>query len=283
MPSTCRSKITRNSGPISLLALGAVPWMLILAYCVATAQDRPNFDRSASGPPVRDPQAIAAVERVLTALGGQAAQLQIRTTSLQGTVETANSAVPGSFLWEDDLSGPKPEFRKELHFGSSTRIFVSGHGSPVASHDGVRRSLMQHTALASPPFYLPGVVLATALRYPHVSIRLIHDDRSPLIHVLTSWDLNPLTAFITPQDWYFDPGTLLPVRVEYRVPNTENASKAEPASLEFSDFRSISGIGVPFRVVSHGPDGQTRVFTVTSAQTNIPFSPSYFEVNGGGQ
>jgi hypothetical protein len=262
--------------PLALFAYGL--------HTVAMAQT-PKFNASAGGPPARDAEAIAAIEQVLKALGGKQAQLQIRSISIQGTVQTANSPVAGSFVWEDDFTGAKPEFRKELHEGDSVRVFASGHGSPAANHHGAKHPLPEHTAVASPPLYLPGVVLANALRREHISAKLIpqNKDSGGLIHIQTSWDLNAVTAFMTPQDWYFDPNTFLPVRVDYRVPETQNAAKGKAASMEFSDFRNVSGVTIPFHIVSHGPDGRERIFTVTSADTNPVLAPRRFEANGGGQ
>lgn len=270
-----RAKSCKLGPVIALLALSLLP--------VAARAQNFKFNPSGGGPPVRDPEAIAILERVLIVLGGKDAQLQLRTASANGIVETADSQQPGSFAWEDDFTGAKPEFRKELHVGESVRVFASGHGHPAESHNGNTHSLLQHTALASPPLYLPGFVLAKALQYPHMSVRLIHDNDSALIHVETSWDLNAVTAFITPQHWYFDPNTFLPVSVKYRVPDVSNAANARAASLEFDDFRSVSGLLMPFHLVSRGPDGRTRTFTVSAAETNGPTDPRHFEVNGGGQ
>lgn len=266
---------------VKIFLYSSIVAIIAFGLTAASLAEHPRFDPKAGGPPVRDPQALGIVEEVVSVLGGKQAQLAVHTSALSGTFVIADSQSSGTFIWEDDFSGAKPEFRKELNDGRTVRVFVSGHGTPAASRDGKSRQLRDHASLVS-PLYLPGVTLATILRNQHYSIRLVADT-SGLAHIRTSWDLNPATAFITQQDWYFDAASRLPVRVEYRVADTENAARAQAASMEFSDFHSVTGIQIPFHIVGHGPDGQTRTFIVTQAETNIAISRNRFETDGGQQ
>ncbi len=206
----------------------------------------------------------------------------MRTTVLHGTMQLAGSTTMSSFLWEDDLSGNVPEFRKEIRSGNSMRVFVSGHGMPAQQRNDRQKQLSQQIVLAAPPLYLPGVVLARQLKDQGCSFRLINED-SDLIHIRISWDINSTTSFSSPQDWYLDPGTKLPVRVRYLPPSTQQLGHVDPASMDFSDFRVISGIAVPFKIVGHGSDQQRRTFVVTDAQTNSKIDPTHFETTRGQQ
>src|SRR5258707_1111645 len=95
-----------------------------------------SLDASTAGPPVREPQAIAVVEQAVAALGGADAQQTVRTAVIRGTMQTADSPAASSFLWEDDLSGKVPEFRKEIRSVGSVHIFISGHGEPAHQRNG---------------------------------------------------------------------------------------------------------------------------------------------------
>jgi hypothetical protein len=106
--------------------------------------------------PVRDPQAVAVVEQALVALGGKASHAQVRTAIMHGTQQVQGSQ-SGSFVWEDDLSGSVPEFRKEIRNGDSVRTFTSGHGSPARRReDDAVKKLAVQVSWAVPPLYLPG-------------------------------------------------------------------------------------------------------------------------------
>ena len=241
-----------------------------------------SLNASAAGSTVRDPQAIALVEQALAALGGADAQQTVRTAVIRGTMQTADSPDASSFLWEDDLSGKVPEFRKEIRSGNSVHVFISGHGEPAHQKNGRLRKLARQVALAVPPLYLPGVILAGQLRDQSRSFQFVNDN-SGFSHVRTAWNFGSATAFNYPQDWYLDPSTKLPVRVQYMVPSTQMLGHMEPASMDFSDFRVISGIAVPFKIIGHGAGQQARTFAVTSVQTNTIIGPTHFELNGGQQ
>jgi len=71
----------------------------------------------------------------------------------------------------------------------------------------------------------------------------------------------------TPQDWYFDSMTGLPLRVEFQIPTSENANDSLPASMDFSNFQTVTGVLVPFQLrITEGP--VILVSTVTSATFN---------------
>jgi len=239
---------------------------------------------SSGGAPRRDPQAIAAVEQALDALGNKTAYLYVHTIVIRGNIQTVDGQAISSFLWEDDLSGKIPEFRKEIRSGNSVALLVSGHGTPSQHRDGRQRQLPVQVALALPPFYVPGVVLTRQLNNPTYSFQLV-DDADGLIHVRTSWQLNLGTASVSVQDWYFSTNTKLPVRVQYVLPNSEKPSQLKPVFLEFSDFRTVtaSGIAIPFSMIGHGVNQQIRKFAVTEAQINTPIDSNHFEMNGGQQ
>jgi hypothetical protein len=101
------------------------------------------------------------------------------------------------------------------------------------------------------------------------------------IHSFDSSDnIGPL---VTPQDWYFDPTSFLPLRVEYLFPYQDDANRASPLSMDFANFQSVSGILVPYQLQLHLISASTTA-TVTSATFNAGLSSSTFDPpSGGGQ
>jgi hypothetical protein len=260
-----------DSAVISLLAL-------ILGTIAALAQ-APGCNALAGGPAVRDPQAVAVMESALAALCGKDAHATLRTAVIRGNMQSAEGKAVSAFLWEDDLSGKMPEFRKETGAGDSAQVLVSGHGAPAQQRGGAPKRLPWQAALALPPLYLPGVVLARQLNNPSYSLRWVGTGNG-LNHVRVCWGLNAATAAVSIQDWYFDPGASLPVRVEYVLPNTEQPGQTKPASLEFSDFRAVSGVALPFSLVARSASQQIHRFAVADAQINIPIDAAHFELPG---
>ncbi len=255
---------------------------LILSLFLAGAVAAQTSSPTTSSQPVRDPQAIVVVEQAMAALGGHEAHRGVRSVAIKGTMQEPDSQAASSFLWEDDFTGKTPEFRKEVRSGNSVRTFVSGHGTPAHIQEGKVRQMPAQAAWAAPPFYLPGIVLARELKNQSYSFRLIQSaGDGPLIHVRVSWELNSVTASLGAQDWYFDPGNSLPVRVQYMLPSTAKPGYLKSAAIEFSDFRSNAGIAVPFHMTNYGVDGKARSFIITEVQTNATFGASHFEAQGG--
>jgi len=76
----------------------------------------------------------------------------------------------------------------------------------------------------------------------------------------------------------FDPATALIVRQRYRVA----AAGAVPADTEeeFSDFRDVGGIKVPFSAVVRVNGAITIKRVVRSVEYNVPLDPALFTFKG---
>ncbi len=257
-------------------------WLIAWVGVVSCLAQNPNPGMSTDGHPVREPQAMAAVEQALAGLGGKAANLQVRTAVIRGSFQLEGDSATSSFLWEDDLSGKVPEFRKEIHSGDKIQTFVSGHGAPAHTHDGAVRPLSLQIGVSALPFYLPGIVLSRELGNPDYSFQVVNDS-SGFIHVRTSLELNAAAASITPQDWYFDATTKMPVRVQYLLPSNHRFGRPKGATLDLSDFRNVSGITIPFRIVTHGLDSKSRTATVADVEVNGAIDRTHFELSGSQQ
>ena len=233
--------------------------------------------------PRRDPAAIAAVEQATAALGGRTAVTKLTDCTAYGTIQPApnSSATSGNFVWKSAGA----EFRHDFSDGTSTQTLVSGHGHPVVSLSGKNRRLLRHVAQALPPLYLPALVLVSQVDNPSYSLKFIGltaVSGQPAIHIRTSLGSDPVSAALTPQDWYFDATSGMPLSVEYRVPDSLNAEKWEPGAAEFSDFRPINGMAVPFRILIYEGPVQVSVVTLASVTFNAGVNPADFAAPTGG-
>ena len=245
-----------------------------------SAQQSPST--AAPAPPVRDQQAIAVVQQSLVAMGGTAMVGQVQNSVVTGTSvkQSAQQAATESFTWT--FAGN--QFRFETSAASGRHVLVSSGASPQDFHDGawfIVRPVMARTSL---PYHIPALALLGEIQnsgYSFVFVGATTLNGKIAIHIQTRDDSDLTGHLFTPQDWYFDSVTGLPLRVEFQIPTSQNPNDALNASMEFSNFQVVSGVLVPFQLsITEGP--VSLVSTVTSATFNTNVNSSGFAPAAGG-
>jgi len=260
-----------------------VLWVILSAVTLPAAPaDEPQSAPVAPPAPTRDAGALLAVSQAVGALGGSTVA-QIADCIVYGTIQPINnsSARAGNFVWK--TSGA--EFHREFSDGTATQILVSGHGHPSLSENGKTSRLLRHVAQAIPPLYLPALVLAGQANDPRYTLTFLGPAAASgqaAIRLHTSLDSDAVSALVTPQEWYLDATTGLPLRVEYRVPDSLDAGKWEVGAVDFSDYRRVAGVSVPFRMLVYEDLQPTSVVTLTSVTFNTGLSPADFDAPTGG-
>ncbi len=269
----------RFLGLATLLAVS----FIIPSSAVMAGQQSTASQTCTSPNPVRDAQGLTLLQQSINAFGGASAVTVVKSTTTHATVTSLGSdASSGNVTWEDDFSGSSYEFRTTFQTDSWTRVFLSGHGSPgQIKNDGSVQRLQSHVAYADLPYYLPSVVLARDLADSSRNIKLIGATTisgKAAIHVRITLDCGPMQKLLSAQDWYLDPLTALPLRVEYLVPNTTDITDVYVSSVDYSDFRPINGTLVPFAdVVSEGGK-PTCSIQITAVEINPIVSPNDFDL-----
>ena len=235
-------------------------------------------DDSSRAEPVRDPAAIALLQKAIATLGGQAVASQVTDSVTTGTIDPppGSKAETRTFVWK--VAGE--EFRREFQGSAGSEVFVSGHGKPEGDRAGKGRRVMQHVAQASPPLHLPALVLLQQLANNDYSLTVVGNatvQGQPTTVVKSVLQSDVVTRAVTPQRWFLDPQTGLPLRVEYRLPDNENALHTTDASVEFGDYRSIQGTMVPFRMLVTQSGSGPWTVTVLSVAFNTNISPTEFD------
>ncbi len=251
---------------------------LIFLFVVQT-----QAQQSVQPPPQRDPQALAVVMNSVAAMGGPTAANQVTDAIVTGTIAPSpgSSVKGGTFTWK--TAGA--DFRYEKQSGTTNQVFASGHGRPASLRDGKVTARQPHIALANPPLHLPCLFLATLLadkNYSLIFLGKAEVNGAPAIKIHVSLETDPITALVSPQDWYFDALGGLPIRVEHRLPDSSRPEIFFPVAEEFSDFRTASGLVVPFRILSYENGALVATATVTSVRFNNGISPSEFDAPAGG-
>ena len=265
---------------MSRVAAGILSLLSLLVPTAFIAQSAP----SAPGATLpRDPNGVAVVQQVVTALGGSAAVGQI-----QGCVATGNlQALPGSgltsgsFTWKN--SGH--EFRYENPGPSGTRIMVSGHGTPGLLDGGRLQKFSRQAAVSNLPPHLMALFLLRAVANPSVGAQVLGtavvSGRQAILMQIAVGTWSPNSGPIG-QRWYFDAATGLPLRVEYRIFADRDPRSSVQVAQEFADYRSISGVMVPFQITTYHDGHQDSITTLTSVAFNTAISPTDFDLPAGG-
>lgn len=231
-------------------------------------------------PGQRDANAIAIVQKSLAVLGGVNAIAAVQSIESSGTILKMGSSDPMTFRWETQVSGSHFEFRRETTQDGKTRVFASGHGKPgfgILGNPAKRMAL--HMSIASVPFDLPGVVLYAEFQDPAYAISSINSPEiGGVIHIRIANTSDLVLKAITQQDWYFDPQTALPIRVEYNLPDINNALDTMPAACLYSKFATEQGVQYPTNIEAFEQGQQISRTTVSSVQLNTPISSSDFDL-----
>ncbi|NDQ55761.1 MAG: hypothetical protein GZ088_01660 [Acidipila sp.] len=211
----------------------------------------------------------------------------VQSAIAQGTIAPAiNSPDPaGSFTWEDQFSSQGHEFRNTFQTGGVTHVFASGHGSPGFMSNGKVKRFTPHVALAELPFHLPAILLAMELANTNYNITLVGPasvNGQPAIQVHLTIDTDPLNSTLGVQEWFFDPVSGLPLRVEYRLPDTFDAREFMKAALDFSNFQIVQGLVVPFTMTAYERGTPRTIATISSLTLNPSVSPGDFDLPTGG-
>ena len=254
-----------------LLALLGTPW-----HMVASSKSQMDVKKDAA--------ALTNIQKAIDAMGGDLGLAQIKDSIIVGSMNAAKGSKvkPSTFTWKTLGT----EFRYETTRASSTNIFVSGYGKPALSTNGTVSAVFAHEALCSPVFQLPALVLSIRATDPNFSVidkgRVVLLGKDAAVAQNSSALTSDLAA-ITQQTWYFDAATGLPLRVEYRIPEAANILAWTNAALDFTDFKQIDILWVPF-TLSYSEEGvPVQVFSFTSANFNVGLDPAEFNLLGDGK
>ena len=185
-----------------------------------------------------DPQALAVVQAAITAMGGATAIGQAGTWELQavleGPLETGNRI-------------------EAIGFQAPSTINVNGVATPAPKH--ITSSL-----------FLPALLAAVLLQESQDSDYSIRFDGSS---TLASKPVTIVTFLTTgshaiAQIWVFDRATGLPARVFFESPAQIGLTQSFRALIDVSDYRAISGVLHPFRIVTYMEDRLPQTLNLQS-------------------
>lgn len=241
-----------------------------------------------SGKPIRDQQAVDAVQSALDALGGAANVAQSHTWQIQGQTQALmpdGTQATGTFTWESDGT----ELRIASTLNAISGYLVTGHGSPAfvnTTSNGALIKIPPHVINAT---FVPAMVA-------HLLLQQLNDAACPLRYggsttvgstrvtvvkttLVNGSTLDPLTGA---QVWYFDNSNHLPIRIDFKLPSQQRPDVFIPSSLVLSNYQSISGVFYPFQIVLYHKNKQVSASNLRSVNVNANLSASDFDAPVGG-
>jgi hypothetical protein len=235
-------------------------------------------------PTTRDPAALATLTQAITAMRGQGSVAQIATLQTTGSIGPAKgSGYPGgTFSWTMELTGAGYEFRNQLTQPDGTvSLFVSGYGSPKISLNGSVAPMARHLALVAAPAHVGFLVLARALgnsSYTVAAAAPVQIGSVSAVHIHISNDADGIIQTLTSQEWYFDPTSGLPLRVEYCAPDSLNALHCFRGARDFANYQATGGFLLPLQITNSFNGNPVSITTITSVEFNVAVTPSEFDL-----
>ena len=229
----------------------------------------------------RDSAALAILTQATTALGGKSILAQFTSAESTGSIQAVagSTAASGTFVWKHQFSASGYQFRSQFTSNGQTSILVSGTAGGASSTNGTVRTLPAQITLALYPVHLPAVVLSVFLANPNYTITLgspVQVDGVNANHITVSINTDPVSQAQTPEDWYFDPSSGLPLRVEFRLADAMDALQYTTGAADLANYQSVGGVLTPLLITNTENSVIVSTATITPVQWNYPVSASDF-------
>jgi hypothetical protein len=259
--------------------IGVLVLLLISAISQAQTAQPPATQ---SGPPVRDPAAVTALQLAVNALGASPTTM-LPSCVGQGNMVAAAGGISGPVRWEN----AGPEFRYEVPAASGTRVLVSGYGRPAILEGGHVTRLSSHVSTSDLPVHLAPYLLSIAINdtshYQVSDVSTGTDSGRHFFAVTVVLSSDWLSSQLTKRAWHFDATTMLPYQVDYLLSDNFNALNTIAAKVLVSDYHNIAGTWFPFHIVTFVNGQQVTDVTLASMQCNVAIPPNEFGAPSGGQ
>jgi hypothetical protein len=213
----------------------------------------------------------ATAQQVITAVPQGTALLQQSMAALSGGHLLADVTLSGTaqrIAGSDDESGTA--VLKALATGSS-RVDLSlpgGNRSEVLSSspetvgvwsgpDGVSHAIANHNLLTAPAWFFPAFPIASGLSGGYVANYIGHETRNGrAVEHLTVFRVStivvppgtPSLPHLSQVDFFLDSTTFLPTVITFNIHPDENVLIDIPIEINFSEYTTVNGAQVPFRI-----------------------------------
>lgn len=264
---------------------GGISSLLLLALLAFPTLAQTNTQAVAS-----DPQAVALATKAFAALTGGA---QIQDVSLSGSANRVAGAdeETGTVILKA-LGATYSELNLNLSGGVRSEVRTAPGGVPQGSWtapNGSVNPFAQHNCLTDAAWFFPALSALSQLSNPNLIAKYIGQEtrgQEAVQHLqlfltlpVTTSDPSGLYSTLTTEDLYLDASSFLPVALKFSAHPDNNALANIPVEVDFSNYQSVSGIQVPFRIQKLLNGSLFLDITVQSAVLNSGLTDADFAAN----
>jgi hypothetical protein len=227
--------------------------------------------------------------------------LQRSLSQLEGNTSISDVALTGSvhrIAGSDDESGSATlkalssgAARADLSLSSGTisEIHDSSSSGPAGTWsgpDGHSHTIPFHNLLTESAWFFPTFAISRRLAadYDVTDIGTETRNGRQVEHLSVSQKASqfppgaPSFQHLTQVDFYLDSQTFLPDAITYNVHPDDNALLDIPVEIDFSDYRPVSGVQIPFHIQKFLNNSLLLDFQVQSAAINSGLPASEFAI-----
>jgi hypothetical protein len=226
-----------------------------------------------------------------SSLAALSANVTLTDVTLSGSVRRiAGSDDESGTAMLKALSSGAARTDLSLSSGTLSEIYNSSTSGPVGSWsgpDGKLHTIPFHNLLSEPAWFFPTFAISRRVSADYVVTDLGQETRNGRQVEHLSVSQNPPAQFpagalsfqhLTQLDFYLDSQTFLPAAIAYNIHPDDNALLDIPVEIDFSDFRSVSGVQVPFHIQKFLNNSLLLDLQVQNAAFNSGLSASAFAI-----
>jgi hypothetical protein len=253
---------------------------LVLSLCSVSEAQQTIAPTSAQGP--------ALLQNSLAALTGSVSISDITLSGAAHRIAGSDDEF-GSISYKA-LSNGAARFDFSYPSGPRSEIHASTTVGPVgvwSGPEGVSHPLALHN-LANRSDIFPAFTVAPFTSTANLVVTLVGletKNGQSVYHVSVSQQfpqMKPRSAtlvqHLTQTEIFLDASTLLPVAMDFNTHPDDNSSLDLPVELLFSDYRTVSGVQVPFRVQKFLNGGLVLDLEFQTAAVNTGVSSTLFAI-----
>ena len=230
----------------------------------------------------KDSQAVKLMTQMIIATGWSTASLPSDAV-LSGTI-THYEPTETTLSLKMETTGPS-QLRLEINDGNSPKTTIVNSGEGAVIRPNSTHSLPTHSALAMRPIHLPFFSGLSAWSDPAISVayknvETVNGQQAYRISLtrpnITADAMGTLLARASWMDVWISQQSMLPVQISYEQIGTANPNARFVEVAQFSDFRNVGGLLVPFHQEIYLGSRHLFSLQVSTVQFNVGVSATDF-------